>query len=179
MRKRELITQIRQTLDVLDSVVRPLDSPIDLTIPGVRFFPNFGELRPGYVHSGIDGAAPEGTPILASTDCRVFRVVNKEEGAGAWGKRAYVELLAPGYSNISVRYCHCRDIHTQVGKILSKGDLIGYVGHTGTTSRDLSKGRNGDHVCLGVVRGRYFWYSKGQNLNRHYNPANIFNLGVI
>jgi len=77
-------------------------------------------------HSGIDIAAPAGSPIVAPTDLKVvFAGV-----AGGYGNAVYaVDELGNQH-----RFAHMRSYNVGVGDTLSQGDYIGAVGSTGNSS---------------------------------------------
>ncbi len=74
-------------------------------------------------HSGVDIAAPEGTQIRAGTDGRVISA----EFDSTLGY--YVQIQ--GQVGFSYVYGHMSQILTHVGAIVSTGQVIGLVGHTG------------------------------------------------
>jgi murein DD-endopeptidase MepM/ murein hydrolase activator NlpD len=88
-------------------------------------------------HTGLDFAAPTGTPITA-----VANGVIKETGsAGSYGNRT-VETLTDG---TELWYAHQSEIDVQPGDVVSGGQVIGKVGSTGNTT--------GPHVHLEVRPG--------------------------
>lgn len=89
---------------------------------GFRRHPILGYTK---MHSGVDFAAPYGTPIKAAGDATV-EVAGR---VGAYGK--YVELRhANGYAT---RYAHMSRIADSIapGSRVRQGQVIGYVGSTG------------------------------------------------
>lgn len=85
---------------------------------------NFGDPRVGHLHEGLDIMALEGTPIVSPTDAVVTRT-----GDGS-GSGLYVTTAVAG--DKSFVYMHLSEIaDIDEGDVLEKGDLIGYVGHTG------------------------------------------------
>lgn len=85
-------------------------------------------LRKRRMHSGIDLAAPRGTPIYATGDGRVRFVGRK----GSYGKT--IELSHSG--GIMTRYGHMSKYKPKLGRgaKVKRGDVIGYVGSTGRSS---------------------------------------------
>ncbi len=93
------------------------------------------------MHSGIDIAAPRGTPIYATGDGRVKFVGRK----GSYGKT--IELSHSG--GIVTRYGHMSKYKPKLsrGAKVKRGDVIGYVGSTGRST--------GNHVHYEFrVRGK-------------------------
>ena len=91
-------------------------------------------------HQGIDLAAPEGTPIYASRTGVVT--------AATFGKSAgyYVSINhGDGFSSI---YMHMTRYVVKKGQAVSAGQVIGYVGSTGTST--------GNHLHFGIsYNGKY------------------------
>ena len=97
--------------------------PVNGTITGV-----FGEPRPGHLHSGIDIAAPEGTPIRAAADGRV--VLTQGIGqSGGYGIYTCVQHT----TSLTSCYAHQVRFGTTLGKAVKQGEVIGYVGNTGNS----------------------------------------------
>ena len=126
------INDWRRGNSALQSKIDDLDSdPVDdLPIPvlfGValrNLTKNFGDPRSGHTHEGLDIMAREGTPVVSPTDAVVIRT---GEGDSAGN---YVTTANPG--DESFVYMHLSKIaDIDEGDVLEKGDIIGYVGHTG------------------------------------------------
>ncbi|MEE0776675.1 MAG: peptidoglycan DD-metalloendopeptidase family protein [Bacillota bacterium] len=83
--------------------------------------------RGGEFHTGIDIAAPKGTPVLAADSGRVILVKRLNYSYGH-----YVVIDHGG--SISTLYAHMSAIHVSVGQNVSKGQQIGEVGSTGRSS---------------------------------------------
>lgn len=76
-----------------------------------------------FEHSGMDMAAPTGTPVMAT-----------EEGIVAWNRvgRSYgnyvMVIHENGYASL---YAHLSGFAANVNQFVARGDVIGYVGSTG------------------------------------------------
>jgi len=89
------------------------------------------------VHTGLDFAAPYGTPLVASTD----GVVTFAGYDGAYGYKTVVTLE----DGTELWYCHQSTMAVGVGERVAVGQVIGYVGTTGNTT--------GPHLHLEVRPG--------------------------
>ncbi|MCX5438249.1 MULTISPECIES: M23 family metallopeptidase [unclassified Streptomyces] len=90
----------------------------------------------GY-HTGLDFAAPTGTPLKAIHSGTV-----KEAGwAGAYGYRTVLELP----DGTELWYCHQSSLNVSAGQKVTSGDVIGRVGATGNVT--------GPHLHLEVHPG--------------------------
>ena len=90
---------------------------------GTRQHPIYGGRR---AHSGIDLAAPAGTPIYATAD----GMVGRAQWQGGYG--LFVEMEHGG--GLATRYGHMSRLNVAAGQQVSKGDIIGYVGSTGLST---------------------------------------------
>lgn len=101
----------------------PLAGAVLTSNYGMRTHPVLGGTRK---HSGIDLAAPTGTPVYATAD----GVVSKAEWYSSYGLYISVEHGA----SLQTRYAHLSRLAVAAGDTVSKGDLIGYVGSTGRST---------------------------------------------
>ncbi len=90
---------------------------------GIRIHPVY-KIRK--MHAGIDFTAPSGTPIYATGNGRVA-----EAGMdGGYGRRIIIDH---GYSYKTL-YGHMSRFAVKPGQRVKRGDLIGYVGNSGTST---------------------------------------------
>lgn len=94
--------------------------------------------QPRSPHSGLDIAAPTGTPIVATADGIVSLV---HDGMVLTGKTVMIDH---GFGLDSV-YIHMSEIKVEQGQAVRQGDPIGAIGMTGRT--------NGPHLHFGIS-----WY---------------------
>ncbi len=100
----------------------PLPENTAVVFPyGWQINPNNGDV---FFHSGIDLLAQPGTSVQAIGNGVV--VFAQEQGS-------YGNLVIINHSHgLQSRYAHLEDIKVSVGEEISKGDLVGNVGSTGT-----------------------------------------------
>ncbi len=112
--------------------------PADGRISGVFGSQRILNGQPRSPHSGLDIAAPTGTPIRATADGIVSLV---HDGMVLTGKTIMIDH---GFGLDSV-YIHMNEIHVTQGQAIRQGDIIGAIGMTGRT--------NGPHLHFGIS-----WY---------------------
>lgn len=91
---------------------------------GLRFHPIYKVKK---MHWGIDFAAAIGTPIYATADGVIDKAEVKFSG---YGKMLEIDH-GFGYRT---RYAHMHDFAVRKGQHVKRGELIGYVGDTGTST---------------------------------------------
>jgi len=79
------------------------------------------------MHTGIDFAAPIGTPIYATADGKIAEVNVRFSG---YGKMVVIDH---GFG-FKTRYAHMHEFAVKVGQNIKRGELIGYVGDTGLST---------------------------------------------
>jgi len=92
---------------------------------GRRLHPVFQKMN---FHSGIDLRTSKGTPILATADGRVI----KTSKMGGFGRTITIDHSY----GIHTFYAHCSKINVEEGQVVKRGEVIAYVGQTGTTTGD-------------------------------------------
>lgn len=111
---------------------------------GYRIHPVFKTHK---FHSGIDFTAPQGTPIYATGN----GTISGEDGGSGYGRHVIISH-GFGYSTL---YAHMSRVKVRPGQKVKRGELIGYVGSTGTSTAP--------HVHYEVLRGK-----------NKINPINYF-----
>jgi hypothetical protein len=113
-------------LDFIKPAKGEYSSPFGLR----RFFNG----QPRNPHSGLDIAAPKGTPVYSPTDATVISV-------GDFFFNGNTVFLDHGQGLVTM-YCHLDDITVQPGTRITRGTVVGHVGMTGRTT--------GPHLHWGV-----------------------------
>ena len=88
----------------------------------------FGRTMEGEFHTGIDFAAAPGTPIIATAPGMVMMTVN--DGNSGYGR--YVRIHHA--FGISTLYAHCTELNVEEGQRVDRGDVVGFVGKTGSAT---------------------------------------------
>jgi murein DD-endopeptidase MepM/ murein hydrolase activator NlpD len=91
---------------------------------GIRIHPVYKVRK---MHTGIDFAAPIGTPIYATADGKIEEVSVRFSG---YGKMVVIDH-GFGYKT---RYAHMHEFAVRQGQNIKRGELIGYVGDTGLST---------------------------------------------
>jgi len=102
-------------------------------VKGGRYTSGFGDrrhplLRYMRMHSGVDWAAPAGTPILAAGDGTVERV-GREGGYGNYVRIRHANGFSTAYGHM-LRYAP----GVEPGVTVKQGQIIGFVGSTGMST---------------------------------------------
>lgn len=101
----------------------PLQAEVMTSGFGMREHPVLGGRR---AHTGVDLAAPVGTPVYATAD----GVVSKAAWFGGYG--LFISLEHGGA--LQTRYGHMSRLNVAEGQTVRKGEVIGYVGSTGRST---------------------------------------------
>jgi len=112
---RKQYSEVQTNVDFIWPVTGRISS-----IFGLRRFFNEQERRP---HSGLDIAADEGTPVMATADGTVI-------DTGNFFFSGNMIYLDHGQGIISL-YAHLSKISVKPGDVIKQGDIIGNVGQTG------------------------------------------------
>lgn len=126
----DIIQRAQAKEEMLASIpsIRPIRHPKKkiqhLSGFGYRTHPVFKTKK---MHTGIDFGARKGTPIYATGNGKVVRVEYKKTGYG----RNVVIDHGYGYQTL---YGHMSQVQCKVGQKVKRGEVIGLVGSTGTST---------------------------------------------
>jgi murein DD-endopeptidase MepM/ murein hydrolase activator NlpD len=135
---------------------------------------NTGFTALGYsFHNGIDIAGPAGAPISAAAD---GVVLNTGTGSTAYGNWVTIKhtISAVGGHQIITLYGHMISYIVSVGQTVKKGELIGFEGNTGDTTRLLYGPEHGYHLHFTVFDAVGYKVTPGAYPNK-YGPYQIPN----
>lgn len=134
---------IAKEIEELEEKLRLLVDPNSLPKPSAIFMvPAAGPLSQGYgrtafaansdfyrFHNGVDIANIYGTPIVAAGDGKVIATGNSDRycPGGTYGQ--YIVIKHD--NNLATLYGHLSLIKVTAGQNIARGDLIGYMGHSG------------------------------------------------
>lgn len=150
VRMEDGITRLADALSELDRIATSLNLvhmsfPGRAPVKGVQVGSRFGNRVDPFTkrrafHSGIDFAAPRGTPILASAGGRVIYAAFRKD----YGHTVEIDHGA----GLVTRYAHASKLLVKVGQVVMPGEKIALIGSTGRSS--------GPHLHFEILQdGRY------------------------
>ncbi len=140
--KRQLVLQSK-SLDTITAMAKDRESMLasipsikpvrsDKLARSIRMLSGFGmRIHPIYkrakMHTGLDFTAPEGTPVQATGDAVVEEITTDQSGYGTH------IVLNHGYGYRTL-YGHLSKTIVKQGQKIKRGEVIGLVGSTGTST---------------------------------------------
>ncbi len=122
---------------------------------------NTGFTSLGYTfHNGLDLAAPAGTSIYAAADGTIEAVGKGEAAYGNWVAIRH-PVAGKLTKEIITLYAHMISYRVSPGQAVKAGDLIGYEGNTGNTTRLLYGPDRGYHLHFTVFDAEGFGIAQG------------------
>lgn len=143
--------------------------PMDGTL--TQGYGNTGFTALGYnFHNGLDIASSAGTPIYSVAD---GVVLDTGTGQGAYGNWVTIKhaVTAGGRSLISL-YAHMSSFKLQEGQTVKQGDLVGFEGNTGNTTRLLYGPHRGYHLHFTLFDEEGYGVAQGQ-FSRIFGPYRV------
>lgn len=120
-------------------------------------------------HNGIDIAAPAGQPIYAAADGTVKYVDSSDASYGNWVAIEHTVPTKNGDRKIITLYAHFKNYKVKPGQKVQQGDIIGYEGNTGNTTKKLYGPERGYHIHFGVYDAEGFGVQLGKYTNIYGN----------
>ena len=99
-----------------------------LILSRYRSYTGANMLPRGRAHPGVDFAEGPGAPVLAVTDGVVSHMIDSAVGCGHG-----VVIEHAAFARWSA-YCHLQAVTVDLGQVVARGETIGEVGRTGSTS---------------------------------------------
>ena len=137
-RERKLIRAALDTWEETPNVPLPLGLPVDGRLSSPYGLRRFFNKQPRKPHSGLDIAAPTGTPVHSAQAGRVV-------ATGDYFFNGKTVFVNHGQGLITM-YCHLDSIAVEPGARIEQGEPIGTVGMTGRVT--------GPHLHWGVSLNR-------------------------
>ncbi|MEM9849852.1 MAG: M23 family metallopeptidase, partial [Bacteroidota bacterium] len=149
-----ILSEAQRKEEMLASIpsIKPVRS--DKLARDIKLLSGFGmRLHPIHkvrkMHAGIDFTAPQGTPIRATGNGKVVKVERRRTG---YGNNVTIDH-GYGYKTL---YAHMYTVDVVLGQKVTKGETIGKVGSTGTSTAPhchyevIFKGKkvNPIHYCM-------------------------------
>jgi phage baseplate assembly protein W len=126
----------------------------------MRRHPVYGGMR---FHTGVDIAANAGTPVRAVKSGTVTKISANQKPYSGFGNVVIVDH-GDGYQTV---YAHLSQFACKVGDSVQQGQVIGYVGSTGTST--------GNHLHFIVQKTGHAMPTQGNTVN----PAPLLRKGGV
>jgi murein DD-endopeptidase MepM/ murein hydrolase activator NlpD len=117
--KEKMLAAIPAIQPLSNKQLKRLSSPFGMRIHPIHKIP--------IMHEGVDFAAPKGSPIYATGNGVVKLAKRSLRG---YGNQVEVDH---GYGFVT-KYCHMQNFKVKPGQKVTRGQCIGYVGNTGTST---------------------------------------------
>lgn len=164
---------VLQEIQGLDAKARGSGSKSIAASKGVLAWPMEGVMTQGYgntgftslgynFHNGIDIAAPAGRPIYVPADGTVVRCAGGAAAYGNWCTIKHTIATKSGNRQIVTLFAHMTKYVLSAGQTVKRGDLVGYEGNTGNTSRLLYGPDRGYHLHFSVFDADGFTITPGK-----------------
>lgn len=117
-RKEEMLRSIPAILPISNNDLTRTASGF-----GLRIHPIYKIIK---FHNGMDFTAPAGTDVYATGNGTVISVQESQRGLGK-------NIIIDHGFNYTSTYAHLSNFNVRVNQKVQRGDIIGYVGNTGTS----------------------------------------------
>ena len=144
----------------VDGYINPVEGHSINSAYGMRRHPVLGGMR---FHTGVDIAANAGTPVRAVKSGTVTKISPNQSPYSGFGNVVIIDH-GDGYQTV---YAHLSKFACKVGDSVQQGQVIGYVGSTGTST--------GNHLHFIVQKTGHAMPSQGNTIN----PAPLLRKGGV
>ena len=144
----------------VDGYINPVEGHSINSAYGMRRHPVYGGMR---FHTGVDIAANAGTPVRAVKSGTVTKISANQKPYSGFGNVVIVDH-GDGYQTV---YAHLSQFACKVGDSVQQGQVIGYVGSTGTST--------GNHLHFIVQKTGHAMPTQGNTVN----PAPLLRQGGV
>lgn len=174
-----LLTEEQKAQKALNDEIYNLDTQIAAKLGnnrikpkrGLLAYPMAGTMTQGYgntgftslgysFHNGLDIAAKANTPIYAAAD---GVVAHTGTGEGAYGNWVTIKHNTGPFASHAIvsLYAHMTSFVVKAGQEVKMGDLVGFEGNTGNTTRLLYGPHRGYHLHFTVFDANGYGVAKG------------------
>lgn len=147
---RQSTAPVAATVDIGDAV--------DIPVAGIHagaLRDNFSDARAGHVHDALDIMAQRGTPVLAAVDGKVRKLFTSRAGGLTIYETDPAERMVYYYAHLDGYASGVSE-----GKLLKRGEVIGYVGTTGNAPANSPH----LHFAIAILPPTKEWW-KGEAIN--------------
>jgi hypothetical protein len=144
----------------VDGYINPVEGHSINSAYGARRHPVYGDMR---FHTGVDIAANAGTPVRAVKSGTVTKISANQKPYSGFGNVVIIDH-GDGYQTV---YAHLSQFACKVGDSVQQGQVIGYVGSTGTST--------GNHLHFIVQKTGHAMPTQGNTVN----PATLLRKGGV
>ena len=177
--------QVEREIFDIEAAVRDRlgDKSAPLITGGILRWPMSGVMTQGYgktgftalgynFHNGIDIGAPAGTRIYAAGDGIVHATGSGNTAYGNWAVIKHALSKDGKIFRIYTLYAHMRSVRVSAGQTVKSGDIVGFEGNTGNTTRLLYGPHRGYHLHFTIFDEDGFGI-KGGAYQHLYGPYQI------
>lgn len=134
---------------------------------------NTGFTKLGYnFHNGLDIAGPAGSQIFSAGDGVVVGIGTGQGAYGNWVTIKHNVATSSGNRALVSLYAHMSTFRVSVGQQVSQGELIGFEGNTGNTTRLLYGPERGFHLHFTIFDAEGYGVAPGKYENI-YGPYQV------
>jgi murein DD-endopeptidase MepM/ murein hydrolase activator NlpD len=160
IRNKAFFPETQTKKDSVDGYINPVEGHSINSAYGMRRHPVYGDMR---FHTGVDIAANAGTPVRAVKSGTVTKISANQKPYSGFGNVVIIDH-GDGYQTV---YAHLSQFACKVGDSVQQGQVIGYIGSTGTST--------GNHLHFIVQKTGHAMPTQGNTVN----PATLLRKGGV